>query len=172
MFSEPIEFPGAVVKTVVFKKKDGVNQTRIDVQCGVTEAVARELGCRDVLYLKNGAPRQGFTGTELDTGCKSLRALFQPDKTLKQSLEINGDQAEGFYVERASSGDYRLSFQLHCSIAPLEIWNYVDRVGDAPAILKLAPLQQEIDQSKPGGDEDTAQKTVQRVLKMTGGAVN
>ncbi len=61
--------------------KEGILLHRLSVSGLLTRELATDLGCQDLVFLENGAPKQGFTKFDLDVECDTFRASFEADPT-------------------------------------------------------------------------------------------
>jgi hypothetical protein len=155
MFSKPIEVWDAQITSVHLKTEDSKVQTRIMVTGSLDADLAEDLGARHVLFSDNGTPKQGYSKLQLDTRCQSFRAVFEADPALKQSFEIlAGDSTDRYIVERQADGVLQLKLRLNYHGDPHHALAYIMAVGDSQSILKIVPLQQELDGEKREDDED------------------
>jgi hypothetical protein len=145
MFSEPIEIWDATIAAINHKVTDGVMASRILVSGTLNPALAKELEIKTLVFLPNDAPKDGFTKLELSTGCQAFRAVFEADPALKQSFEINGDSTNNYVVERQAEGVLRLKLRLNYHGDPHQALAFVLAVGSGASMLKIVPLQRELD---------------------------
>lgn len=145
-FSEPIEVGDAVITAINHKLKDGSVISRILVKGTLSQSLASQLGIGGLAFLANGAPKEGFARLELSTGCQAFRAVLESDPALKQSIEITGDSSDKYLVERGAEGVLRLKFRLNYTGGdPHQALAYVMAVGSGESLLRVIPLQQELD---------------------------
>jgi hypothetical protein len=176
MFTDSIELWGAQVSAISHKIKDGLTTSKLVVTSMLDPDLARKLGCFDVCFLPNEAPRSSFTKMELDNGCAAFRATFEPDPALKHSMEITGDTVDGLTVKSSKDG-LRIYLKLCFHSDPHIPIAYVLAVGSAEAFVKIHPLQQELDAAegsevsikvrRPDGtvyEEPVAKETVRQAL--------
>lgn len=113
---------------------------RVSVSGLLTRELATELGCQDLVFLDNGAPRQGFTKFDLDVECGAFRAFFEADPELKQRFELAGDS---FVVKRTDNGLFQLSWRMNYHGDPHPALAYLEAVGGADSALRIVPLEQQ-----------------------------
>jgi hypothetical protein len=146
MYSQPVEISDAVITAISHKMKDGSLVCRILVVGELSWRLAAELDVRGLVFLENGAPKQGFAKLELSTGCAAFRAVFEADPALKQSFEITGDSSDKYVIERGAEDVLRLKFRLNYSGGdPHKALAYMLAVGDSASLVRIIPLQQELD---------------------------
>ena len=150
MFAEPIEVWDAVITAVSHKIKDGLVSSRILFTGTLNEDLADALGAKTLVFTSNGTPKEGFSKLELSTGCAACRALFEADPALKQSFELNGDSSDNYVIERQAEGVLRLKARLNYHGDPYQVLGYVLAVGSGESVLKITPLQTELE-----AEEDT-----------------
>ena len=142
MLTEPLTIYGIRITGLAYSLKDGRIASRLTVTCHLDVPVAKALGCRDLLFLENETPKEGFARLDLDTACERYRALFEClDPELKQTFEIDGDACDAFCVDRLEGGAFRLRFRLpHMANlhGPLA---FLEQIGTAQSWMKLTPAR-------------------------------
>ena len=145
MFSKPIEIWDVIIPSISHKNRDGTVMTRISVTGTLNPALAKELGIEDLIFHKNGTPKGGFSSLALDTGCAAFRATIEAEQ-LKQQFElVSGDSTDSYVVQRMDEGVMQLRLRLNYHGDPHLPVAFVKAVGNAEAILRITPLQSEID---------------------------
>lgn len=164
MYSDEVQISDAVITAIHHKIEDDNLQTRISVTGTLLPDLAERLGCRDVIFAKNGTPKGGYSTVQLDTGCKAYRAVFQSDPALKQTFELmSGDSTDRYVAERVADGVIKLKFRLNYHGVPHEAIAYVLAIGSGESRLKIVPLQTEIAPAA-AEDEKPRQRTVDEYL--------
>lgn len=144
MFTEVLEAWDASIRGVTIKMNDGSFQIRIKVQAQFTPDLAVILGCRDSMFLENGAPREGIVEADLDGGCAAFQGILTVDG-LKQEFQMNGDSISDLTVKRSGKDGLRLEMRLNYTGEPLTFIAYWKEVGAAAGVCKIRPLQKELE---------------------------
>jgi hypothetical protein len=152
MYSEPITLRDAVITAIHLKTEDGKVQSRIQVHGSLNQEVADILGAKSLLFAINGTPKEGYSVMRLNTGCASFRATFEADPALKQAFELaSGDSTDRYIVERQAEGVLKLKLRLNYHGDPHQALAYITAVGNSESLLRIVPLQTELDEDE---DED------------------
>ena len=165
MYSEPITIRDFITRSIHIKSADGKCQTRVQGDGTLTQEVAETLGAKSLVFAPNGTPKEGFSSLQLDTGCGAFRAVFQADPALKQSFEVpSGDSSDQYTVERQEEGLLKLKLRLNYHGDPHQAVAYLAAVGNAESLLKIVPLQSEINTEADEEDNEEAEKDLQEPL--------
>ena len=113
MLDKSITWKAVQITAVAHRLKDGILLHRLSVSGLLTRELAADLGCQDLVFLENGAPKQGFTKFDLDVECGAFRATFEADPELKQRFELTGESCGGFVVKRTETGVFVLSWRMN-----------------------------------------------------------
>ena len=143
MLDKPITLKAVQITALAHRLKEGVLLHRLAVTGLLTRELASELGCQDLVFLENGAPKQGFTKFDLDVECGAFRATFEADPDLKQHFELIGDACESFVVKRNEAGSFQLSWRMNYHGDPHPALAYLEAVGGGDSALRIVPLEQQ-----------------------------
>ena len=133
----------AQIHSINHKLKDGRLSHSILISGALDENLARELGCEELVYLKNGTPRQGFPQLPLDVSCGAFRVRFEADPDLHQQFEIAGDTCDRFLVKRNENGSLQLRLRLNFHGDPHPALAYAEVVGNGRSTLSLTIVEQQ-----------------------------
>jgi hypothetical protein len=144
--TQVLELWDASIRDARLRMKNGAFSVRVNINAQLTPDLAAVLGCRDLIFLKNGVPREGVPDDQSWDGplCPSFHGLLSVDG-LRQEIQINGDSVTDLTVIRSSKEGMRLEVTLNYSGDPLTFIAYWKEVGAAPGICKIRPLQQDLD---------------------------
>jgi len=78
----------AQIHSINHKLKDGRLSDSILISGALDQNLARELGCEELVYLKNGTPRQGFPQLPLDVICGPFEPGSRPIPICISSLKL------------------------------------------------------------------------------------
>ncbi len=143
MLDKPITWKAVQITAVAHRLKDGILLHRLSVSGLLTQELAADLGCQDLVFLENGAPKQGFTKFDLDVECGAFRANFEADPDLKQRFELTGESCEGFVIKRTETGAFVLSWRMNYHGDPHPALAYLEAVGGGDSALRIIPLEQQ-----------------------------
>ena len=143
MLNKPITLKALRITTLAHRLKEGMLLHRLALTGLLTRELAVDLGCQDLVFLENGAPKQGFTKFDLDVECGAFRASFEADSDLKQRFELTGDSCESFVVKRTETGSFLLSWRMNYHSDPHPALAYLEAVGGADSGLQIVPLEQQ-----------------------------
>lgn len=142
MMDKTITLKAVQIGAIAHRLKEGTLLHRLSVSGLLTREFAGDLGCQDLIFLENGAPKQGFTKFDLDVECGVFRASFEADPDLKQRFEMTGDSCDSFVVKRTDNGLFQLSWRMNYHGDPHPALAYLEAVGGADSALKIVPLEQ------------------------------
>lgn len=131
------------IHSINHKLKDGRLSHGILISGALDQNLARELGCEELVYFKNGTPRQGFPQLPLDVSCGAFRVRFEADPDLHHQFEIAGDTRDRFLVKRNENGSLQLRLRLNFHGDPHPALAYAEVVGNARSLLSLTILEQQ-----------------------------
>jgi hypothetical protein len=156
MSKESLLIRQAQILSISHKLKDGRLSHSLAISGTLDPALARELGCEELVFLHNGAPRQGFPQLPLDTACGAFRATFEADPALRQEFEMTGDTCDRFLVKRSQTGSLLLNLRLNWHGDPHPALAYVAVVGSAASTVSLTLLEQQVLFPAPVGAGESA----------------
>ena len=143
MLDKPITLKAVQITALAHRLKEGILLHRLAVSGLLTRELAADLGCRDLVFLEKGAPKQGFKKFDLDVECGAYHASFEADPDLKQRFELTGDSCESFVVKRTEAGSFLLSWRMNYHGDPHPALAYLEAVGGADSALQIVPLEQQ-----------------------------
>ena len=143
LLDKPITLKAVQISALAHRLKEGTLLHRVSVSGLLTREPATELGCQDLVFLDNGAPRQGFIKFDLDVECGAFRAFFEADPELKQRFELAGASCDSFVVKRTDNGLLQLSWRMNYHGDPHPALAYLEAVGGADSALRIVPLEQQ-----------------------------
>jgi hypothetical protein len=133
----------AQIHSINHRLKDGRLSHSIVISGALDQNLAQELGCRELIFLNNGMPRQGFPQLPLDISCGPFRVTFEADPDLHQQFEITGDTCDRFLVKRNENGSLHLRLRLNFHGDPHGALAYVQAVGSGASLLSFTVLEQQ-----------------------------
>jgi len=142
MMDKTITLKSVQIGAIAHRLKEGTLLHRLSVSGLLTRELATDMGCQDLIFLENGAPKQGFTKFDLDVECGAFRASFEADPVLKQRFEMTGDSCDSFVVKRTDDGLFLLFWRMNYHGDPHPALAYLEAVGGADSALRIVPLEQ------------------------------
>lgn len=139
-----LEIPNARIKSVQHKFNKGTLESMLKVEGVLTPELAADLCCATVVFTGTEA-RDGFSSVKLEAACESFKAQLAPYKMEQHSIDVMGPGVDSFVVTRGEDdGLLWIEARLHYSGDPYSALGYLLKVGDAPALLTITPLQQDL----------------------------